>query len=195
MRAVVTRLVRGAFHPGNELAGRGDRLEGLTLLLLVLCAVLAVPVAAAIGSERWASGRAEAERQLDEHRTVLATLVEDAPAPRVSDRGVAAELRAPVRATWSAPGGGAREGLVPASAGVRAGGSVPVRVDADGSVVRTPLTREGAAVDAVALALGVWTAVVAVTGLPHLLVRGAHRALRRRRWEREWAQVAAEWKT
>ena len=75
----MSRLVRRAFPGRNPLAAFGDRIEGAVLALGVVVALLAVPVAAAIGSEIYATHESRVEVEQTSRTQVDAVLVEDAP--------------------------------------------------------------------------------------------------------------------
>ncbi|HEX8866548.1 MAG TPA: hypothetical protein VF821_12915 [Lentzea sp.] len=66
-------------------------------------------------------------------------------------------------------------------------------LDQNGDQVAPPLTNEGAAGNAIALAVLLWIAVTAAMTLLHLLVRLAHEQIRLRRWAGEWERIAPGW--
>ncbi|WP_285639527.1 hypothetical protein [Lentzea sp. NBRC 102530] len=188
----IARALRQAFPGRNELATAGDRLEGALLALVVAVAVLAVPVAAAAGSEFHARQRDRVVSEQDTRWPAEAVLLENAAAPqRVDDRGTVLETT-PVPAEWRAPDGETRQGEVQAHHGAPAGSTVPIWVDHDGVVTPPPLSRWGALLNAIGLALAVWGGATAVTAVLYALTRFAHTRSRRRRWEREWRQVSRD---
>ena len=56
----MSRLVRRAFPCRTRLADAGDRWEGAVLVVAVIVALLAVPIAGATGSEIYATQRDQA---------------------------------------------------------------------------------------------------------------------------------------
>jgi hypothetical protein len=185
----ITRMARQAFPGRNQLATAGDRLEGAVLVIAVLVALLAAPVAAATGSESYATQRSQAaSEQQTRHRTE-AVLIEDAPPSTwTAERGGVVESPL-VLATWRAADGTERHGVVPANYDA----TVRIWVDENGDVAKPPLTGGGAAFTAVAVAVLLWTAVAAAMSLLYLAVRFAHKKIRLRRWAEEWERIAPGW--
>jgi hypothetical protein len=189
----VSRLVRQAFPGRNPLATAGDRLEGALLAVAVAVALLAVPIAGAVGSELHGRQRAQAVSEQEARQRAVAVLAEDAPPVlKVDDRGTVLES-APVRATWDGPDGQAREGTVQAHRGARAGTAVPIWIDRHGGVTKPPLSAAGAAINAIGVAVLLWGAATASGALLYLVVRFARTRARMRRWELEWERVARDW--
>lgn len=181
------RLVRGLWPDRNPLRRRSDRLEAAAAGLL-LAGLLAGAPAAAFTAGSWAYGvGSQIERaQLAERQQVRATLLEKAPA-------IAAELKVPVRARWTAPDGTPRTGKIGAPSGLPAGSTVPVWTDASGRLADTPV--RGDTVIGVAVLAGVWGALLVC-----LLLAGiwlwVRRSLRRRRmlaWEIDWRLTGPRW--
>ncbi|MCX2951488.1 hypothetical protein [Lentzea sp. NEAU-D7] len=193
---LLRRVVRQAFPGRNQLATAGDRLEGAVLAAAVAVALLAMPVAGAVGSELHARQRAQVESQQETRERAEAVLAEDASPPvSVDDRGTVPE-KVPVRATWLGPGGQAREGDVRVNRGAKAGTAVPIWIDRySGDLTEPPLTAGGAAVNAIGVALLLWAAATASVAFLHVLVRFVHTRLRMRRWELEWQRVSRDWTT
>src|SRR5690242_12862860 len=98
----ISRMARRAFPGRNQLATAGDRLEGAALVLTVLIALLAVPVAGATGSEWYAMQKSQAETEQQARHRAEAVLVEDAP-PLAGSTGRGRAAESPrVLATWRA---------------------------------------------------------------------------------------------
>ncbi len=190
------RVFRQAFPGRNQLATAGDRLEGAVLVIAVTVVLLAVPVAAAVGSELHAGQWAQVVSQQETRQRAEAVLAEDAPPPvSVDDRGAVPE-KAFVRATWLGPDGQVRQGDVQANQGTKAGTTVPIWIDRhDGALTEPPLSARGAAVNAIGVALMLWAAATAAVALLYLLTRFAHTRSRMRRWELEWQRVSRDWTT
>ncbi|SDH61026.1 hypothetical protein SAMN05216553_13513 [Lentzea fradiae] len=189
----MSRLVHRAFPHRNPLASTGDRVESAVLVLGIAVSMLAVPVACAVGSEIYASQKNRVVVEQASKKRVDAILTEDAPpAVGMSERSGAVES-AFVRATWRLDGGTTRRGEVQARRDAKAGAIVPVWVGEDGMVTEPPLTSEGAAIDAVFLALLLWSAAAGSAVLLHLITRFAHKRVRMGRWAKEWKRIAPEW--
>jgi hypothetical protein len=189
----MSRLVHQAFPYRNELATTGDRIESTVLVLGIAVAMLAVPVAAAAGSDIFASQRERvAVEQVDKTRAE-AILVEDAPHTiGSSERGGVVET-VPVLARWRLPDGSARQGPVPVHYDAKAGATVSVWIDRSGGVTEPPITTAGAAVDAIVLALLLWSAAAGSMALLYLATRFVHKKFRSRQWATEWKRIAPEW--
>jgi hypothetical protein len=190
---LLSRLARHAFVGRNRLATSGDRFEGFVLVAAVAVALLAIPVAAATGSEVYATQRAQAEQQRFTRHRVEAVLVEDTPAViGFTMPGGVVEV-GPVPATWRSPDGLARQGRVHARFGAKAGETVPIWVNEHGDLADPPLTSDGATVNGVVFAVLVWSAGSGVMVLLYLAVRFAHKRIRMRRWASEWYRIAPDW--
>ncbi|MBM7863833.1 Rv1733c family protein [Lentzea nigeriaca] len=189
----LSRVVRQAFPGRNELATAGDRLEGAVLAAALVIALLAVPVAGAVGSELHARQQTRVAVDQQTRQRADAVLAENAPpAAHVDDRGTVLEA-VPVRARWLGPDGQERQGEVQAHYGATAGTTVPIWIDRHGGLTAPPLSAEGAVITAIGAALLVWGAATAAVALLYLVTRFVHTRLRRRRWELEWRQVSREW--
>jgi hypothetical protein len=190
---MIKRVVHYALPFRSGVARVGDRVEGAVLLVAVLIALLGVPVAAAIGSEVYASGKVAAAEQAVTRHPVRATLLADAPpAPADTGRGVAVD-RSAVPARWVAADGATRSGAVDVPAGAKAGAEVPIWVDDTGAVSAPPLTVDGAVVGGTLVAVALWGGVVALLCLVWLVVRAVRGRLSAQSWEREWALVEPGW--
>lgn len=186
-------VVRQAFPGRNPLATAGDRIEGVVLVVAVVVALLALPVAAAVGSDFYAAQLAQSASEQQTRQQVVAVLLEDAPpVSGVVDPDGPVES-ASVRATWRGPDGVPREGLVRAAHGRKAGGILPIWVDRGGDPVEPPLTTAGAVVEAAGLAALLWAGVSAAMAVLYLAVRFTHKRMRTRRWAAEWERIASGW--
>ncbi|GAB2862124.1 Rv1733c family protein [Lentzea nigeriaca] len=189
----ISRLARQAFPGRNELATAGDRLEGAVLVIAVLVALLAAPVAAATGSELYATQRSQVASEQQTRHRIEAVLIEDAPPSTwTAERGGVVESPL-VPARWRAADGAERHGAVPANYDAQVGTTVRIWVDQNGDVAKPPLTGGGAASTAVAVAVLLWTAVAAAMSLLYLAVRFTHKRIRLRRWAGEWERIAPDW--
>lgn len=190
---LMTRLVHQAFPYRNKLATTGDRFEGAVLALGVAVSLLAVPVAAATGSETYAKDRARVAVERVSKQHVDAFLIEDAPITIGStERGGVVES-APVQARWLLRDGTAREGVVQAHYDAKAGATVPIWIDESGGVTEPPMTEEGAAINGIILAFLLWSAVTGVMALLYLATSFTHKRIRLSRWAHEWQRIAPDW--
>ncbi|WP_330275879.1 hypothetical protein OG205_09540 [Lentzea sp. NBC_00516] len=190
---MLARAARQAFPGRNQLATAGDRLEGAVLVAAVCVALLAVPVAGAVGSEVYASQMVQSVSEQRTRQQVDAVLIEDAPPVNGFVDPDGPVESGPVRATWRGPDGKERQGTVQAAHGRKSGGVVPIWVDGDGALTRSPLTTEGAAIEAMALAVLLWAGTSAAMALSYLMVRFVRQRMRIRRWAAEWERIAADW--
>lgn len=187
----MSRLVRRAFPGRNRLADAGDRWEGAVLVVAVVVALLAVPIAGAIGSEIYATQRDQAASEHQSKHQVNAALIDSIPPASDSGRGGA--VSTPAMATWQLPNGSARQGLVDAHHDSSAGSTVRIWIDESGGVTGPPMTTEGAAVFAAVGAFVLWCALAGAMALLYLTVRFTHSRIRLRRWTNEWQRIAPEW--
>ncbi|MFS8098935.1 hypothetical protein LFM09_17545 [Lentzea alba] len=187
------RVLRQALPGRNELATAGDRLEGFVLVLAAVVALVALPVAAAAGSEFYTRQSAQAVIEQQTRHPAEAVLVVDAPlvVGSAGPGGVARSV--PVPATWLAPDGAARQGVVHAQSGAKAGTTVPIWVERNGDLTWAPLSTGDAAFNGIAVAVLLWTGAVGAMTLLYLVTRYAHQRSRLRRWAGEWERIARDW--
>ncbi|WP_112273931.1 Rv1733c family protein [Lentzea terrae] len=187
------RVLRQALPGRNELATAGDRLEGFVLVLAAVVALVAVPVAAAAGSEFYTRQSAQAVLEQQTRYRAKAVLTVDAPLV-VGSAGPGGVVRSvPVPATWLAPDGATRHGTVRAQSEAKAGTTVPIWVKRNGDLTLAPLSAGGAAFNAIVVAVLFWTGAVGAMSLLHLVIRYAHKRSRMRRWAWEWERIARDW--
>jgi hypothetical protein len=160
----MSRLLRRVFPGRNPLATYGDRVEGAVLALGAVVALLAVPVAGAVGSETYARHEARVEVEQKSRTQVDAVLVQDAPLMS----------------------GAASETVVETT---EAGTELRIWVDLNGAVTEPPLTDQGAAFTAIFSALLLWGMVVGAMALLFGVVRFAHMRIRLRWWQLEWELI------
>lgn len=189
----MSRLVHQAFPGRNRLATTGDRVEGAVLALGLAVTVLAVPFAGAAGSEIYAYQRSQVAVQQASRQETTAVLIEDAPESiGASERGGTVEVTS-VLATWRLANGSAKQGEVQAHYDSKAGAAVTIWIDESGNPSDAPMTAEGAAIDAITLALLLWSGVAGAMALLYLATRFAHKRIRLGRWAREWEQISPDW--
>ncbi|WP_016693489.1 hypothetical protein [Rhodococcus rhodochrous] len=177
LRVLATRWWRASPCNPNPLMRGRDRAANLAALLAIVCAVLMVPVAAAIGTADYAHTRAETDRARIELRQVTAVLSAD---PYPDDTGVEV---APAR--WHVDDS---EHLaeVRTPPGARLGDTLPVWVDTEGRPVGAPPSGTIVALDAIATAVTVWLGAAGILGLAVSVLRRVAARHRMRAWDREW---------
>ncbi|WP_460441930.1 Rv1733c family protein [Amycolatopsis stemonae] len=179
----VGRRVR-LLKPVFARSARGsDRLEGLLILAVGLLAVVSVAIVCVhvvADHDRLAASVAADARA---RHQVVATLRPDLPVPAGAEPA-GGELT-PVTATWPAPHGQVRRGVVEVGAGPALPQHVQVWVDQAGAQVAPPLTGAEAFTTAI-LGGVVWESVaLLVLGGVYLLFRRGLDRHRARLWDRE----------
>lgn len=192
-QAVLTRLWRRV-HPGrNPLVRPSDRVESWVLLLALLVPLLALPFAAALGSDTYARQTQDARVQASTRHQATAVLVEDAPPPDPTANPGGSGQRVMAAAQWRLPDGGLRTGDIVVDTGTPAGTEVSIWLDARGAPVTAPLTPGTVAWNAVAVAVTAWLGVVLVSALGYVLTRRLLDRRRYARWQHEWTRLETEY--
>ncbi|MFD8498428.1 hypothetical protein [Amycolatopsis sp. NPDC059657] len=177
----------------NPMARSWDRLESVFLIGAVLVVLLAMPVAAAFGSEVYARQlTVSAEQQASRHPST-AVLLDDASAIQFRVDGSPSHATDNVKARWTTPDSVVREGIVTADAGTLAGQSVPIWLDREGNAVDAPISSGDAAGIGVGAAFAAWLIVGALTAGLFMLARLALNRRRHTAWDREWEAVSKDW--
>lgn len=184
--APFVRLVRRVFR--GQQADADDRVERVVLVVAMAVALLGVPVAAFLGSETYRTNSAASVEQLRTRHASTATLLQDVPPATAA--GAQPHY---VSASWTAPDGDPRQGLVPAAANVKAGSPVAIWMDDSGLITTHPLTAEGAAITAVGVAFLFWSSLVCLMAGFYAAAKRLDKRMTSRRWERAWAVVGPEW--
>ncbi|TNC20334.1 hypothetical protein FG385_31200 [Amycolatopsis alkalitolerans] len=181
----------------NPLARRSDRVEGVVLLVVVLGLLIALPIAALIGSKTYRGQLAVSAEQRASRHAATATLLEDAPSPVPATDGAyptAGGTSGGVHASWPLPDGTQRTGTVGADSGATAGTHVPVWLsDSTGDPVPAPMTPSDAATTSVLAGIFSW--LVAALGLAavYWTIRLILDRRRATRWDREWMHAGDRW--
>lgn len=167
----------------NPLVRLSDRIQVLTVLLAVLVVMMMIPVVATIGTAvHDANARIYA---LQSESRNLVPAIAQAESTTVVERSRTSYT---VWARWSAAGVD-HSGLVPWPSPAKAGDKSSIWVDADGTNSVAPIPVSQATVDAVGLALTLWSGIAAVAvGI----VQAARWRLDRARysgWDRDIAHV------
>ncbi|RJQ85496.1 hypothetical protein D5S19_14035 [Amycolatopsis panacis] len=174
------------------MARSSDRVQAALLLVSVLIGLAAIPFCAAAGSELYARQKQVSVHQLADRSPATATLLADGPPVTFGGRSGVLAGSAPTEATWRAPDGSRRVGMVTAESGTHRGDQVPTWIDRSGQVVAPPLTGPGVLADAVCAGLSLWVASCSVLAL---LCAAVVFGLNRRRWaewQREWDDYQAK---
>lgn len=163
----------------NPLVRTSDRVEALMLVLAFAIALIAVPVAGAIGtSVHDARARLYAEESRDRHR-VTANVTEDAT-KTIEDTGLVAT--APAR--WRVDGVDYVE-TVKVDPQTKVGAPVEIWMDGSGNHAGPPTPAQQAGIDALVAGTALWLAVM--TGVAGLwgCVRAGLTRRRAKGWDRE----------
>lgn len=187
--SAVSRALRRARLGSGPLTRRSDRVELASRLLAAVVLLLALPIALAVGTAVGADAAAHAREQAAVLHQQQARLLNTAPDTASGSRALAV----PEWATWSAPDGTVREGVVRAPRDAQAGDTVEIWVDRDGQQAHAPL--DAADVGTVAVVVGVASLLgltaTAIGG--HLLVCRVLWQRRARQWEQQWRAVEPLW--
>ncbi|REF38108.1 Rv1733c family protein [Thermasporomyces composti] len=192
-RRGMTRVARRLAWSRNPLYRTTDRLEGLLLLLTILAAILAVPVAVAVGQRTHEEGMRTTRAQIATGRWEKARLLEAAPSTVTSLPDTPTDLTALARATWRGPDGTMREGQVPVRPGTPAGATVRTWIDSSGRATQPPLTASQVSDRAVATGLTTWLAIELGVVVVYIFLRWLLDRRRLASWRSEWEQVAPRW--
>ena len=137
----VARVTRGLWPDHNPLRRSSDRVEAGMLAALIIAFIVGAPLIALIAGRLTLSATfTTVQARQAGWRQVPAVLLTDAPA--------AGSVHPPVPATWTAPDGTARTGVVYPDPDARAGSTTPIWVTASGRQEKPPLTPRQAAVQA-----------------------------------------------
>lgn len=181
-------------HPGsNPLARIPDRIEAAVLIGVITAALFGVPLAAAAGSEAYATMMARSTSEAAGRHETTAFLIEDAPPARYGVDGTPSAETAKVPARWALPDGTFREDVAEADLGASAGDAVTVWLDDADAVVEPPVTPIDAASTGIGVGVGVWLSAVGLLAVGYLFARHLLNRARRAAWDREWARVGQDW--
>src|SRR5215467_314431 len=137
-RSRARRLARRLGLDANPLRRSTDKI-GTWLTAQLLVAFLVGAPLLAIAAFTWADHAGAAEQRAERSwREVPAVLLRAAPGPNSFAGGAFGYTWVPAR--WTAPDGRLRAGEIPVSAGLAAGRTVPLWVDATGMPADVPLT-------------------------------------------------------
>lgn len=186
------RWLRGWWPDSNPLRRPCDRAQTVIVAGLLITFLVLAP-ALAIFSARLAYGAALGYQraQLSTRHLVPAVLLKNAPSASYSGYGT---LQLPeVRASWTAPGGQHRGGIVAAPGNARAGTKVMIWVDDAGALTEPPLEHSQV------VGQGTLAALLAPAALGMLLLfagSAATHVINRRRlaaWDEDWRATGPQW--
>lgn len=191
--ASLARHTRRLGFDRNPLRRRTDRIEAAIRLATVILLLVAMPLAAiAVGRQADNLALRQAHAQQAAEHQVTAVLLEQAQATGFPGPYTSVQLTY-VLARWQPPGGPPRSGQVLAPAGMGAGSTVTIWIDASGAVVSPPPDhREIVGNATIAAMVAGLVASLLLLGLNTL----ARRALDRRRlnaWDAEWRAIGPRW--
>ena len=167
-----------------RLAGRDplvrttDRIEALVVVLAVVVSLLAIPIAAAVGTAVYDSRRQAYAEQADTRHTVTATVL-DVPATQIVRTGTTT-----VSARWTAAGA-EHTGAVKAQSTTKTGDPIEIWVDNTGAQVPAPTPTSRAAVEAVTGALVIWISVAAIAATVFTATRAISDRIRFTGWQHD----------
>jgi len=167
------------------------------LLVVVLGLLIAIPLAAVVGSTTYGGQRALSDQQLATRHLATATLIQDAPNPvPASDGaylGAGGGASSGVLARWPVAGGAEKVGTITAEPGTTAGSQVSVWLSDAGDPVPAPMSASDAATTSVLAGIFAWLVVALGLAAVFWTVRLILDRRRAHRWDREWAHVGGRW--
>jgi hypothetical protein len=170
------RSVFGLFRR-NPVLRASDRVEALVVALAVKVSLLAVPVAAAVGTAVHDSRRDVCAAQHHTRHLVTATITDGA-----ADNNISRTNTATMAARWSAAGA-EHTGAVTAESATKPGDHVAIWVDNNGAATDEPTPTTRAGVDAVTAALFMWAGVTAAAAILLAATQAVCDRIRAIRWQ------------
>lgn len=161
----------------NPLLRASDRIEALAVAVAVMVSLLALPVAAAVGTAVHDSRREVYAQQHHNRHLVTATITDDTAAQNMSRTNAST-----MAAHWSAAGA-ERTGPVTAQSATNPGDHVAIWVDNNGALTDEPTPTTRAGVDAVTAALFMWAGVTAAAAILLAGTRAVCDRVRAIRWQ------------
>lgn len=166
----------------NPLIRVSDRIEALVLVLALALSLLAMPVAAALGTAVHDARNHIYAEQAQGRRMITGTVVDDSPTQIWRSKTMA------VRARWFAAGA-EHTGAVKTRQPVKSGDSIDIWVDQNGFQVAPP-TRT-AVDEAVAAALATWLGVAGAATALFVGTRAALDRSRHARWQHDFDNLVS----
>ncbi|NJP27994.1 hypothetical protein OHB01_36190 [Microbispora hainanensis] len=160
-------------------------------LVAVLGIVAAIVFGVMLGMREYGKGlKTEAEQARTRHQ-VVATLTGNVTTPRLSVAGAAVGH---AQATWVAPNGTVRAGVIEVSPNRNAGETVRIWTDDKGVITPRPQDRETTVVAALTVGTGIPLAATAILALLVTCTRLLNQRRARRVWEAQWTVVEPMWR-
>jgi hypothetical protein len=156
-----------------------DRIEALVVVLAVVVSLLAIPIAAAVGTAVYDSRRQAYAEQADTRHTVPATVTDIPASQQILRTGT---ITVPAR--WTADGA-EHTGAVEAQSTTKTGDTVEIWVDHNGAKVPAPTPTTRAAVEAATGALVIWISVAAIAATLSTLTRAVCDRIRFAGWQHD----------
>jgi hypothetical protein len=180
MDTYTLRLPRWPRPAGNRnpLQPAGDRIDRIVVILAIVLTLLAVPVAAGVGTAVHDANRELYAQQAITRQNITATVTEGSVAPDLRRNTV----RVAVEWNWAAT---QRTGTLRASPTVKAGDTVEIWVDENGSMVGAPKPATTAVLDGAVVAAITWLTVAAVAAFVVAGVRALKMKMRDEAWQRD----------
>lgn len=180
MDTYTLRLPRWTRPPGdrNPLQPAGDRIDRIVVVLAIVVTLLAAPVAAGVGTAVYDANRELYAQQAIIRQNITATVTDGSIAPDLRRNSV----RVPVEWSWAAT---QHTGTIRASPTLKAGDTVEIWVDENGSMVGSPKPATTAVLDAAVVAAVTWLTVAAVAAFIVAGVRALHMKMRDEAWQRD----------
>ena len=188
----LTRLSWTLQGRGNPLRRPVDRREARVITSLLVIFLIAAPLVAVLGVHlSYAASLREMHVQRS-WREVTATLVENATDSSATTSGAWAPV---AEASWTAPDGHARHGILPVDGSARAGQHVTIWVDGAGQPTMSPMPRIGAMLSAATVGLSAPAFLALLLILAGWIVRLVLNRRRLADWETEWNAVEPRWRS
>jgi hypothetical protein len=156
-----------------------DRIEALVVVLAVVVSLLAIPIAAAVGTAVYDSRRQAYAEHADTRHTVPATVIDVPASQQILRTGT---ITVPAR--WTADGA-EHTGAVEAQSTAKTGDTVEIWVDHNGAKAPAPTPTTRAAVEAATGALVIWISVAAIAATLSALTRAVCDRIRFSGWQHD----------
>lgn len=167
----------------NPLVRAGDRVEAPILVLAVVVALLAAPIAAAVGTAVYDLRSNVYAEQAQTRSSVTATVIDDGKALNPPNKVMTA------RARWFAAGA-EHTGTIKTRHTVKPGDSIDIWVNQDGSQVGPPIRT--AVEEGVAAALAIWFGAAGAAAALVAATRAFLNRARHARWQHDFDKLVGE---
>lgn len=178
----------------NPLRRRSDLVESIALMLVLFGALAVLPIAVQVGQAAFEHGvRTSAQVAAGSHRSV-AVLLENAEVlgSSVGDSGSSGVSHA--NATWSAPDGTQRSGVIEVGYGDRAGQRISLWTNDNGDPLTPPKTATDLRTEAIMVGLLFAAGWSVLLGAGYAVCRMRLNRRRLAQWDTEWARVSEKWR-